>query len=95
MGDLYWKTGLIQPAEAAYLKAIALAKTPESLEDVTLAYEQLGQLYWILKQTAEAHKALAQAMKGYTVLGDLVKVQELQTQLERIKTTSSATPAQN
>jgi Tetratricopeptide repeat len=85
LGDLYWQTGLVHPAEAEYRKAIALAKGPEYLEDVTLAQEQLGQIYWTIGKKAEASRAYAQAKEGYQALGDQSKVEELQTQLDRLK----------
>jgi tetratricopeptide (TPR) repeat protein len=85
LGDLYWQTGLIHPAEVAYKKAIALAKTPESLEDATLAQEQLGQIYWVMDKKTEAQQAYLKAKEGYQTLGDNSKVKELQTQLEHIK----------
>jgi hypothetical protein len=85
LGDLYWQTGLIYPAETEYRKAIALAKTPESLEDATLAQEQLGQIYWTIGKKTEASQAYLQAKEGYQTLGDKSKIQELQTQLERLK----------
>jgi tetratricopeptide (TPR) repeat protein len=85
LADLYWQTGLLRPAETEYLKAIALAKTPESLEDATLAQEQLGQLYWVMGKRVDAQKAFSQAKEGYTKLGDQPKQQELQTQLDRLK----------
>jgi tetratricopeptide (TPR) repeat protein len=86
LGDMYWQTGLIRPAEIAYQKAIALAKSPENLEDATLAQEQLGLLYWVMGKKVEAHKAYSLAKEGYIILGDKVKVEEIQTQLERFKT---------
>jgi Tetratricopeptide repeat len=85
LGDLYWQTGLIHPAETEYRRAIALAKTPESLEDETLAQEQLGQIYWTIGKTAKASQAYLHAKEGYQTLGDKSKIQELQTQLERLK----------
>ena len=85
LGDLYWQTGLIHPAEVEYKKAIALTKTPESLEDVTRAQEQLGQIYWVMGKKDEAHQAYLQAKEGYKSLGDQSKVEELQAQLERLK----------
>jgi tetratricopeptide (TPR) repeat protein len=85
LGDLYWQTGLINPAETEYKKVIALAKTPESLEDATLAQEQLGQIYGVMGRKAEAQQAYLQAKEGYQTLGDKSKIQELQTQLERLK----------
>lgn len=86
LGDLYWQTGLINPAETEYRRAIALAKTPESLEDKTLAQEQLGEIYGVVGKKAEAHQAYLQAIEGYQTLGDQSKVKELQAQLERLKT---------
>lgn len=85
MGDLYWQTGLIHPAKAAYKKAIALAKTPESLEDATIAQEQLGQIYGLLVNKDEARQAYLQAKEGYKSLGDKSKVEEIQAQLDRLK----------
>jgi hypothetical protein len=84
LGDLYWQIGLIHPAETEYKKAISLATTPESLEDATLAQEQLGQIYWTIGKKAEASQAYLQAKEGYQALGDKSKVQEIQTQLERL-----------
>jgi Tetratricopeptide repeat len=85
LGDLYWQTGLIHPAQAAYKKAIALAKTPENLEDVTIAQEQLGQIYGLIGNKDEARQAYLQAKEGYKSLGDKSKVEEIQTQLDRLK----------
>jgi predicted negative regulator of RcsB-dependent stress response len=85
LGDLYWQTGLVHPAEAAYKKAIALAKTSESSEDATIAQEQLGQIYWVMGKKDEARQAYRQAKEGYKSLGDKSKVEELQAQLERLK----------
>jgi Tetratricopeptide repeat len=85
LGDLYWQTGLIQPAETEYRRAITLAKAPENLEDATLAQEHLGQLYWTIGKKAEAQQAYLQAKEGYQALGKKSKVEELQTQLNRLK----------
>jgi hypothetical protein len=86
LGDLYWQTGLINPAETEYKKAISLANPSESIEDTTLAQEQLGQIYGVAGKKAEAHQAYLQAIEGYQTLGDQSKVKELQAQLERLKT---------
>jgi hypothetical protein len=85
LGDLYWQTGLIRPAEAEYLKAIALAKTPEDLEDATLAHEQLGQIYFVMGKKVDAHQVFSKAKEGYATLGDQSKVREIQAQLDRLK----------
>jgi tetratricopeptide (TPR) repeat protein len=85
LGDLYWQTGLINPAETEYKKAIKLAKSLTNLEDATLAQEQLGQIYSTIGQKSEASQAYLQAIEGYQTLGDKSKVQELLTQIERLK----------
>lgn len=86
LGDLYWQVGLKLLAEAHYLKAVNLAKSPKDLEERAAAELGLGTLYIVTKNQNEASRWLKQALAGYKVLGDKKRVSDLEQRLEILKT---------
>ncbi|XGV94262.1 MAG: tetratricopeptide repeat protein (plasmid) [Leptolyngbya sp. BL-A-14] len=82
LGDLYWHTGLINPAITQYLKVIELATTQEELENRTEAQSKLGEIYAATNDLLQARHWYIQAKNGYTALGDLGGVQFVERQLE-------------
>jgi Tetratricopeptide repeat len=91
LGNLYWQTGLIDRAEDAYLKAIYQVQSPEDLEEWTLAYYGLAQVYIALRRSQQAAQWLTQARMGFIFLGNLDKAKELQPLIEKLtKTTANS-----
>ena len=91
LGDLYWQTGLIRLAGSAYNSAIAQVQSPEDLEEWTLAYYGLGQVYATLKDSQQLLYCLSQARTGFIFLGNQDQAEQLKRQIERlIKTTSNS-----
>jgi hypothetical protein len=84
LGNLYWHTGLIARAEDAYLKALAQIQTPEDLEEWTLAYYGLAQVYTALNRSRQASQWLTQAKIGFIFLGNLAKAKELNPLIEEL-----------
>ncbi|MBE9001080.1 tetratricopeptide repeat protein [Nostoc sp. LEGE 12447] len=93
LGDLYWQTGLIRPAEANYLKAISLVQGLEDLEDWTLAQYSLGQLYAAIDNPKQAVEYYSQARLGYIFLGDSTLAEVLQRRIDRFKKTAVNDPS--
>lgn len=92
LGDLYWQVGLKLLAEAHYLKAIELAKSPQDLEERAAAEFGLGNLYTAIGDRSEASRWLKQAMTEYKVLGDTKRINDLERRLDRLKATFLCTP---
>jgi hypothetical protein len=84
LGDLYWQTGLIQLAGKAYNNAIAQVQSPEDLEEWTLAYYGLGQVYATLKDSQQLLHCLTQARTGFLFLGNQAQAATLKRQLEAL-----------
>lgn len=85
LGDLYWQIGLKLLAESNYLKAIALATTPENVEERAVAEFSLGNLYLTTRNRSEASRWLQQAYREYKVLGDTKRMKDLERRLERLQ----------
>lgn len=69
LGDIYWQIGLAELALKHYQQAIALATSPETLEEKTLAQFALGEVYAALGNKIQAQNWYAQARAGYLSLG--------------------------
>ena len=69
LGDIYWQIGLAELALKHYQRAIALATSPETLEEKTLAQFALGEVYAALGDKTQAQNWYAQARVGYLSLG--------------------------
>jgi tetratricopeptide (TPR) repeat protein len=87
LGNLYWQTGLVNLAQAQYLKAIDLVQGPEDLEDWTLAQYSLGQVAAALDDAKQALEHYSQARVGYVFLGDVRQAEVLQRRIDRLKET--------
>jgi hypothetical protein len=84
LGNLYWENGLIERAAGAYTTAIAQVQTPEDLEDWTLSYYGLAQIYSVLNRSQHAAQWFAQARAGFIFLGNLDKAKELTPMIEKL-----------
>ena len=85
LGDLYWQTGLAQPAIAQYVKVVELAIKPEDLEDRTEAQFSLGEIYAVTKDLPQAISWYSQAKDGYVSLGDSQRVRFLEGQIQTLQ----------
>ena len=84
LGELYQQVGLNRLAEEPYLKATELAKADEALEGQAIAQANLGQVYEVVGELRKAIAALQTAQTHYRALGDEVRVQELQEQIDEL-----------
>ncbi|MBW4469569.1 MAG: hypothetical protein KME45_04105 [Stenomitos rutilans HA7619-LM2] len=84
LGDLYWQTGLIRLAGNAYNTAIAQMQSPEDLEEWTLAYYGLGQVYATLKDSQQLLYCLSQARIGFLFLGNPDQAAKLKRQIDLV-----------
>lgn len=90
LGDLYWQTGLILPAQTQYLKAIARVSGLEGLEDWTLAHHSLAKVYATLNNSQQTLVHYQQAKIGYLFLGDASAVADLEPRIKRLKKATAA-----
>jgi hypothetical protein len=91
LGNLYWQTGLMRPAEMAYLKAIDSIQSLADLEEWTLAMFGLGELYEATKNPQQALLWYTQARTGFLFLEDL-RSEPLNRIIERVKKTMALEP---
>jgi hypothetical protein len=89
LGDLYWQTGLIRPAQEHYLKAIEQVQGLEDLEDWTLAHHTLGKLYAAIGESQQTLQHYRQAKVGYLFLGDQGLADDLNRRIERLEKATS------
>ncbi|MDX2231425.1 MAG: hypothetical protein NW220_17450 [Leptolyngbyaceae cyanobacterium bins.349] len=85
LGDLYWQTGLIRPAQIHYLKAIDLVQGLEDLEDWTLAHHSLGKTYAAIGNAQQTLQHYRQAKAGYTFLRDTGAATDLARRIQRLE----------
>ncbi|MGH2413473.1 MAG: tetratricopeptide repeat protein [Microcystaceae cyanobacterium] len=85
LGDLYWQSGLAHLTTQNYLKAIELAKSPEYLEEKTLAQFGLGEVYAATNDLKQAIFWYEQAKMGYVDLGDALRADFLNRRLKTLK----------
>ena len=84
-GDLYWQSGLTNLAIENYLKAIKLAKSPEYLEERTLAAFGLGEVHAATDDIKKAIFWYEQSRMGYVDLNDTQRADFLNQHLETLK----------
>ena len=70
LGDLYAQTGVMRPAEQAYLQAIEQVQSLADLEEWSLATAGLGELYENTQDRQSAIVWYGQARIGFTFLDD-------------------------
>ncbi len=71
LGDLYYyHTGVMRPAEQAYLAAIEQVQSLEDLEEWSLATAGLAELYEVTQDLQSAIIWYSQARTGFTFLND-------------------------
>lgn len=90
MGNLYWQTGLVQPAIVQYRKAIELGKKPEALEDLTEAQFRLGEIYVAIGDHSQAIEWCERAKQGYALLGDIEKMKFMEQQIQTLHSTQKS-----
>jgi len=70
LGDLYLQTGVMAPAENAYLRAIETVQSLEDLEEWSLTLYGLGELYEVTQNLQQALIFYSQAKAGFILLND-------------------------
>ena len=85
LGDLYWQTGLVRPAESQYLKAIAGVQGLEDLEDWTEAQTKLAGIYAAIGDKQQAIEHYRQAKLGAIFLGNSQWATYFQRQIDKLK----------
>jgi hypothetical protein len=85
LGDLYWQSGLANLTAQNYLKALELAKSPEFLEERTLAQFGLGEVSAATDDNQQAISWYEQAKMGYIPLGDTQRADFLNRRLKTLK----------
>ncbi|PSB15842.1 hypothetical protein C7B65_23420 [Phormidesmis priestleyi ULC007] len=70
LGDLYLQTGVMNPAENAYLRAIETVQSLEDLEEWSLTLYGLGELYEVTQNLQQALIFYSQAKAGFILLND-------------------------
>ncbi|ARV57542.1 hypothetical protein BZZ01_01835 [Nostocales cyanobacterium HT-58-2] len=89
LGDLYWQSGVNVLAETHYLKAHKQAITHKDIVQQAQIAETLGNLYVALDDQKASIDWLTQARDSYKTLGNTQRVQELNEQIELLKTDQS------
>lgn len=84
LGNLYWQTGLMRPAETAYLKAIEYVQTLEDLEEWALTMIGMGELYEATQEPKQALLWYSQARTGFNLMEDQ-RAAALNRRIERLK----------
>jgi hypothetical protein len=92
LGDLYAQTGVMRPAEQAYLQAIEQVRSSEDLEEWSLAMYGLGELYEVTQNPQQAIIWYGQARIGFIVLDDQRKI-VAERSIERLKKLTNPAPA--
>ncbi|MDJ0598590.1 MAG: tetratricopeptide repeat protein [Crocosphaera sp.] len=85
LGELYWQSGLVDLTIEHYLQAIEIAKSPEFLEEKTLAQFGLGEVYTAINNIEQAIIFYEQARQGYIELGDTKRINFLERRLETLE----------
>lgn len=85
LGNLYWQSQLATLAERYYLDAVALAKTIGDVEEQAQSAIALADVYIAIANNSEAIRWLTQARESYQKLGDLQRIQELDSRLARLR----------
>ena len=70
LGDLYLQTGVMNPAENAYLRAIENIQSLEDLEEWSLTLYGLGELYEVTQNLQQALIFYSQAKASFILLND-------------------------
>ena len=70
LGDLYLQTGVMNPAENAYLREIENIQSFEDLEEWSLSLYGLGELYEVSQNLQQALIFYTQAKAGFALLRD-------------------------
>jgi hypothetical protein len=91
LGDFYAQTGVMRPAEQAYLQAIAQVQSVEDLEEWSLAMYGLGELYEATQDAPQAIIWYGQARAGFSLLDDQRKI-VAERSIERLKKLANAAP---
>jgi hypothetical protein len=92
LGDFYAQTGVMRPAEQAYLQAIEQVQSLEDLEEWSRAMAGLGELYQAIHNTQQAIIWYGQARAGYSLLDDQRKI-KLEERIKELKKPANAAPA--
>lgn len=88
LGNLYWQTGLMKPAERAYLSAISSVQSSEDLEEWSLALFGIGELYEASQDLQQALLWYSQARAGFITLDDK-RAEILDRRIAKLKKTPS------
>jgi hypothetical protein len=92
LGDFYAQTGVMRPAEQAYLQAIEQVRSSEDVEEWSLAMYGLGELYEAIQDSQQAIIWYSQARIGFIVLDDQRKI-VAERSIERLKKLTNPAPA--
>lgn len=87
LGNLYWQTGLMRPAEVAYGRAIDSVQSLEDLEEWSLTMFGLGELYEATQNPQQARLWYSQAKTGFILLDDQ-RAEVARRRIERLKKTT-------
>jgi hypothetical protein len=85
LGDLYLKVGLLTKAEAHFTQANELSRKVNDIDGQATELQTLGTIYELLGNRDEAIKRLQDAIAWYQKMGDTNAVQQLEEQLNRLK----------
>lgn len=88
LGDLYWQAGVSVLAETHYLNAHKQAIASKDMVQQAQIAEALGDLYTAVDDEKAAMNWLTQARDSYKTLGNKQRVEELDTHLKQLKSTS-------
>lgn len=88
LGDLYWQVGVNVLAETHYLNAHKQAIANKDIVQQAQIAEALADLYVAIDDQKAAMNWLTQARDSYKTLGNKQRVEELDTQLKQLKSTS-------
>lgn len=85
LGDSYLQVGLLESAKTSYAAALDYAQSPVNASDRAAAQVGLANIAAAQGQLNEAEAWLQRAKIGYTLLGDIPRVENLQNYLEALE----------